>query len=108
MRTLVDAWSGRRPDSVSTISLRDDRLRASSEQARHPQRRSARAAGQEAARYPIYDFPTSQCQTARLLINISKPTLRRPVEVSAGPLFVLFSVPRNEGGGAPTRRFGSP
>ena len=36
--------------------------------------------------------------------NSKEPTLRIPVQVDAGPPFVLFFRPHNEGGGAPIRR----
>jgi hypothetical protein len=34
----------------------------------------------------------------------AQPTLRLPVKAGAGPPFVLFFRPHNEGGGAPRRR----
>src|SRR5271157_2580443 len=52
---LNDAWSGLARLRLMLISLRDDhRTKPSRERARHPQRRSERAACSMQARYPIY------------------------------------------------------
>src|SRR5271166_5669330 len=54
---LNDAWSGLARLRLMLISLRDDhRTKPSRERARHPQRRSERAACSMQARYPIWDI----------------------------------------------------